>query len=130
MTEPSVYYLTMADLRAIASDAAGDYALRDPGLLASAAARSQATVFGADAYPTLWEKAAALLHSIASNHPLIDGNKRLAIVAAVVFLARNGIDVDHLNEDRAYDLMIAVAKSESAEVADIASALIGMFDRE
>ncbi|WP_109529888.1 MULTISPECIES: type II toxin-antitoxin system death-on-curing family toxin [Nocardia] len=105
------------------------YALRAPGFPASAAARSQATVFGADAYPTLWEKAAALLHSIASNHPLIDGNKRLAIVAAVVFLARNGIDVDHLNEDRAYDLMIAVAKSELVEVADIATALIGMFDR-
>ncbi|MET7772835.1 type II toxin-antitoxin system death-on-curing family toxin [Nocardia sp. NPDC005366] len=120
----------MADLRAIAHDAAGDYALRDPGLLASAAARPQATIFGADAYPTLWEKAAALLHSIAGNHPLVDGNKRLAIVAAIVFLARNGIDVDHLDEDRAYDLMIAVAKSELCEVADIAAGLIGAFDRD
>nr|WP_038551708.1 type II toxin-antitoxin system death-on-curing family toxin [Nocardia nova] len=113
----------MADLRVIAADAVGSYAVRDPGLLASAAARSQATVFGADAYPTIWEKAAALLHSIASNHPLIDGNKRLAISAAIVFLARNRIDVDRLDEDRTFDLMIEVAKGQLVEIADIAAQL-------
>ncbi|MEU6564515.1 type II toxin-antitoxin system death-on-curing family toxin [Nocardia nova] len=123
MTDPSIYYLTMADLRVIAADAVGSYAVRDPGLLASAAARPQATVFGADAYPTIWEKAAALLHSIASNHPLIDGNKRLAISAAIVFLARNRIDVDRLDEDRTFDLMIEVAKGQLVEIADIAAQL-------
>ena len=124
MTDPSIYYLTMADLRVIAGDAVGVFSLRDPGLLASALARPQATVFGSDAYPTIWEKAAALLHSIAANHPLIDGNKRLAISAAIVFLARNGIDVDQLDEDRTYDLMIEVAKGQLVEIADIAAQIV------
>jgi death-on-curing protein len=124
MSEDSLYYLTIADLRIIAADAVGTFALRDPGLLASAAARPRTTVFGTDAYPTIWEKAAALLHSIASNHPLVDGNKRLALASAVIFLARNGIDVDDLDDDLAYDMMIAVASGALSEVADIAEQLI------
>lgn len=51
--------------------------IRDIGLLGSAVARPQTTVFGQDAYPDLWSKAAALLQSIVNNHALIDGNKRL-----------------------------------------------------
>ncbi len=124
MSEDSVYYLTVADLRVIADDAVGAFALRDPGLLASAAARPQTTVFGTDAYPTIWEKAAALLHSIASNRPLVDGNKRLSLTSAVIFLARNGIDVDALDDDLAYDMMIDVASGALTEVADIAERLI------
>lgn len=123
MTGGSVYHLTATDLRAIADEVAGRYIVRDPGLLESAAARPRATVFGSDAYPSLWEKAAALLHSLTSNHPLIDGNKRLAVTAAVVFLARNGVDIDDLDEDLAYDLMIAVASGELEEVGDIAEQL-------
>ncbi|WP_280456454.1 type II toxin-antitoxin system death-on-curing family toxin [Nocardia carnea] len=123
MTSAEIKYLTTADLRAIAGDVAGEYIVRDPGLLESATARPRATVFGADAYPSLWDKAAALLHSIAKNHPLIDGNKRLAIAAGAIFLARNGVDIDGLNEDLAYDLMIAVAAGELEEVADIAEQL-------
>lgn len=123
MTRAEIYYLTTADLRAIAGDVAGEYIVRDPGLLESAAARPRATVFGADAYPSLWDKAAALLHSIAKNHPLIDGNKRLAIAAGAIFLARNGVNIDGLNEDLTYDLMIAVATGELDEVADIAEQL-------
>ncbi|ONM49573.1 hypothetical protein B0T44_15215 [Nocardia donostiensis] len=123
MTATPIYYLTMADLRAIASDVVGEYIVRDPGLLASAVARPQTTVFGADAYSTEWDKAGALLHSNAKNHPLIDGNKRLAIAAGMIFLARNGIDIADLDEDLAYDMMIAVASSELDEVADIAEQL-------
>ncbi|NKY55872.1 type II toxin-antitoxin system death-on-curing family toxin [Nocardia flavorosea] len=123
MTAAQIYYLTAADLRAIAGDVAGGYIVRDPGLLESATARPQATVFGADAYPSLWDKAAALLHSIAKNHPLIDGNKRLAITAGAIFLARNGVDIDGLNDDLAYDLTIAVATGELDEVTDIAEQL-------
>jgi len=124
MSEDSLYYLTVADLRVIADDAVGTFVLRDPGLLASAAARPQTTVFGTDAYPTIWEKAAALLHSIASNHPLVDGNKRLSLASAVIFLARNGIDVDALDDDLAYDMMIDVDSGTLTEVADIAERLI------
>lgn len=123
MTRAEIYYLTTADLRAIAGDVTGEYIVRDPGLLESAAARPRATVFGADAYPSLWDKAAALLHSIAKNHPLIDGNERLAIAAGAIFLARNGVNIDGLNEDLTYDLMIAVATGELDEVADIAEQL-------
>jgi death-on-curing protein len=79
VTRPSPYYLTVADLHVIAGNVIENYLVRDHGLLASAAARPQTTVFGKDAYPTLLHKAAALLQSIAGNHPLIDGNKRLAI---------------------------------------------------
>jgi len=64
--------------------------LRDVGLLYAAVARPQATAFGDDAYPDAWEKAAALLHSLASNHPFTDGNKRTAWRSAWTFLELNG----------------------------------------
>ena len=56
--------------------------VHDVGLLESALGRPRATVFGDDAYPDLHTKAAALLHSLARNHALVDGNKRLAWAAA------------------------------------------------
>ncbi|MGK8555022.1 type II toxin-antitoxin system death-on-curing family toxin [Nocardia gipuzkoensis] len=128
MTTDPVYYLTVADLHVIARDAVGNYLVRDHGLLASAAARPQTTVFGTDAYPTLFDKGAALLQSIAGNDPLVDGNKRLAIAAAVVFLGRNGISMDRLDEDRAYKLMMSVASGAMDEVADIAEQLAIVLD--
>ena len=76
-------YLDADDLLTIARYAVGDeVAVRDHGLLASAAARPQASAFGADAYPELSLKAAALLHSLAGNHPLVDGNNDLEKIAA------------------------------------------------
>jgi death-on-curing protein len=68
----------------------GKRAVRDMNLLESAAARPMQSVFGEDAYPTLSEKAAALLHSLARNHPFADGNKRTALLAALLMLAVNG----------------------------------------
>lgn len=59
--------------------------VRDLGLLESALARPQASAFGQDAYGDIHEKAAALLHSLARNHALIDGNKRLALGATIAF---------------------------------------------
>ncbi|MGR7002667.1 type II toxin-antitoxin system death-on-curing family toxin [Yinghuangia aomiensis] len=50
-----------------------------------ASARPRTTAFGADAYPDVWTKAAALMHAIARGHPLVDGNKRTSWVAARVF---------------------------------------------
>ncbi|MEV4154158.1 type II toxin-antitoxin system death-on-curing family toxin [Nocardia salmonicida] len=123
MSEAEIYYLTVADLRAIAEDVAGPYVVRDAGLLASAAARAATTVFGTDAYPGIWEKSAALLHSIAANHPLVDGNKRLAIAGAIVFLAYNGIDTSSLDEDLTYNLMIDVASGAVVDIPEIASRL-------
>lgn len=85
--------------------------VRDVGLLDSATARPQSTVFGEDAYPTLRLKAAALLHSIASNHALVDGNKRLAWLATVVFLDLNGQAVS-IADDAAFNLVWSVAAGE------------------
>jgi death-on-curing protein len=129
VTTDEVYYLTVPDVYAIARDVAGDFVVREPGLLASAVARPGTVVFGVEAYSTLWEKAAALLHSLTSNHPLVDGNKRLGVASAVVFLARNGVDIDSLDEAAAYELMIDVASGALDEVPKIAERLAEAFGR-
>jgi death on curing protein len=83
--------------------------VRDLGLLDSAAARPRASAFGADAYPTLELKAAALLHSIARNRALVDGNKRLAWLATVVFLDIN-LHATDVDDDAAFKLVMSVAE--------------------
>jgi death-on-curing protein len=82
--------------------------IRDIGLLDSALHRPQASVFGADAYAGIDEKAAVLLESLVRNHALVDGNKRIGWLATVVFYGLNGIDLDAPDDD-AYDLVIALA---------------------
>jgi death-on-curing protein len=77
----------------------GKRKVRDMGLLEAAAARPQATVFGEDAYATPQEKAAALLHSLARNHPFADGNKRTAAIAAIFMLDVNGLRVNWKPEE-------------------------------
>jgi death-on-curing protein len=104
-------YLTLDDLLAIASGVLGEVLLRDAGLLASAAARPRTTVFGDDAYPTFADKAAALLHSIARNHPLVDGNKRLAWSAMRAFCLLNGRDIAY-DVDDAERFVLGVAAGE------------------
>lgn len=95
--------------------------VRDLGLLDSACARPHSSVFGTDAYPTLEEKAAALLHSLARNHALVDGNKRLAWLAAVVFLDINGRTVE-LDDEAAFELVMAVSEG-TIDVEAIAARL-------
>ncbi len=114
-------YLSVADLLEIAVGVIGDVAVRDRGLLASAAGRPQGTVFGRDAYPTLAGKAAALMHSLARNHALVDGNKRLAWAATRVFCLLNGKDLDYAVDD-AEALVQAIARGE-LDVADIAASI-------
>jgi death-on-curing protein len=97
----------------------GKQKVRDMGLLEAAAARPLQTVFGQDAYPTLPEKAAALLHSIARNHPFADGNKRTSSVAAIFMLQVNG---QRPTWDRAEALAHIVAVAEGEEdAADFAA---------
>lgn len=117
-------YLTMAELLHIAERTFGEVLVRDHGLLESALARPQTSVFGQDAYADLEHKAAALLHSLARNHPLVDGNKRLALAGIIAFLGINGKRLT-LTNDEAYDFVIAVATGELDEVADIATVLAG-----
>lgn len=97
----------------------GEVLVRDHGLLESALARPRATVFGADAYTSLEVKAAALMHSLARNHPLADGNKRLALAATIGFLGVNGRRLT-LSNDEAYELILAVAAGELDDVPTIA----------
>jgi len=87
-------------------------------------ARPQATAFGKDAYPSLDVKAAALLHSLARNHALIDGNKRLALGAVIAFYGLNGRRLT-LTNDQAYDLVMKVAAGELDQVEEIAAILQG-----
>jgi len=118
-----VIYLTLEELLYVTERAiGGPVALRDVGLLDAAAARPRASAFGEDAYPDLHTKAAALLVSICANHALVDGNKRLALAGAIVFLGVNGWRLT-LTNDEAYDLVIAVAEGSRREVADVAEAL-------
>src|ERR1019366_5319947 len=84
--------------------------VRDLGLLDSAMARPRSSAFGEDAYPTATLKAAALLHSLASSHALVDGNKRLAWLATVVFLDINGL-APGLDDDEAFDLVWEIAST-------------------
>lgn len=98
-------------------------------MLASAAQRPRSSAFGEDAYPDLFQKAAALLHSLASNHSLVDGNKRTAWAAAIVFLDLNGYSLDEpLDEDRAEDLVLKVSQSQ-LELDEIAEALASFVRR-
>ncbi len=93
--------------------------IRDAGLLSSAVTRPGTTVMGADAYPALPMKAAALLHSIACNHCLVDGNTRLAWLLTTVFLDLNGYRPD-LDHEAAFQLVMGVAEGSLRDVADIA----------
>lgn len=122
-SERPVEYLDVDDLTDLATLLLGDPPpIRDVGLLGSAAARPQTTVFGDDAYPDVWTKAAALLQSIVKNHALIDGNKRLGWLATAVFLELNGVKATRALNDDVYDLVMDVA-AHQREVEEIASGL-------
>ncbi|BBX23188.1 toxin Doc [Mycolicibacter terrae] len=97
----------------------GDY-----GLLDAAVARPQATVFGVDAYPDLYAKAAALLQSLARNHALVDGNMRTAWASAWTFLYLNACELSpDFDVDAAEVFMNDVAQRGELPVEDIAATL-------
>ncbi|MER7769695.1 type II toxin-antitoxin system death-on-curing family toxin [Kitasatospora sp. NPDC096140] len=89
--------------------AGGPENIRDLGGLLSAIARPQASVFGDDAYPDLWSKAAALGQSLARNHPLVDRNKRTAFEAMLLFLDYNGEPYTDPHPDDAVAFMLRLA---------------------
>jgi death on curing protein len=118
-----VIFLTLPELLYVAERTLGPgVEVRDYGLLEAALARPQATAFRKDAYLGLDRKAAALLHSLARNHALVDGNKWLALAALIAFYGLNGRRLT-LTNDQAYDLVIAVAAGELDSVEDIAAVL-------
>lgn len=102
-------------------------AVRDPGLLSSATHRPESRMFGVEAYPDLFEKAAALLQSLAVNHPLVDGNKRMAWMSTAVFLDFNGIEMIDVDQDEAYQLVVGVASGAIGEAGEIARRLRALY---
>ena len=124
----SVEYLDVDDLVALAVALLGEPPpIRDLGLLAAAAARPQASAFGEDAYPDLWSKAAALLHSVVKNHPLVDGNKRLGWLACAVFLDINGTDPTTASNNDVYEVVMHVA-AHPIEIDELAQRLRTILD--
>jgi len=117
-----VIYLDLDDLLHVAARTVPGVQVRDPGLLESALARPRSTAFGEDAYSSLHAKAAALLHSLARNHALVDGNKRLALAGTIAFYGLNGVRLT-LSNDEAYDLVMAVASGEVDDVEPITARL-------
>lgn len=105
---PRIDYLTLEDLLEVAHSILPDVLVRDIGLLGAAVQRPRASAFGEDAYPALIDKAAALMHSLARNHALVDGNKRLAWGATRVFLLLNDRDL-RFSVDDAESVVVSVA---------------------
>ncbi|MCM2575797.1 type II toxin-antitoxin system death-on-curing family toxin [Streptomyces meridianus] len=115
-----MYYLDLTELLDLA-ERLGTPEVRDYGLIESALARPRATVFGQEAYPDVWQKAAALMESLARNHALVDGNKRIAWLATWVFLHLNGhplqaeFDVD---EAEAFVLGVCQGHLDLSKIAE------------
>ncbi|MEU7294258.1 type II toxin-antitoxin system death-on-curing family toxin [Streptomyces exfoliatus] len=120
----SCVYLSAEDVLVVAEHAVDDQnvVVRDAGLLESAVHRPSAAMFGEEAYPDLLDKAAALLQSLAINHPFLDGNKRTAWLSCVTFLAMNGVQL-RPDIDAAERLVISVATGETDEVKVISQGL-------
>lgn len=118
-----VEYLDLEDLINLATRLLGTgLTIRDIGLLGSAVARPQTTLFGEDAYPDVWTKAAALLYSIVKNHGLVDGNKRLGWLACAVFLELNGVTVTNVPNDDVFRFVMDVTVG-THEIDELAAAL-------
>ena len=113
-------FLTLDDVLALTARAG--FTIADCGLVESALARPQASVFGENAYPTIHQKAAALLQSMATNQALADGNKRTAWAATRLFYGLNDYRIT-ATEDERFELIIAVATRELGTVTMIAARL-------
>lgn len=109
-------YLDLPEIIQFNKRFTGDGAARDIGAIEAACHRPRATAYGEDAYPTIWEKAAALMHSLARNHGFVDGNKRTAWSAAWSFLRINGHEIDRVHED---DTAAAAAFVRSVAIGEI-----------
>lgn len=119
------HYLDLDDLFYLLGELFGqnpDVLVRDWGQAESALHRPQSTVFGSDAYPSLDDKAAALMHSLVRNHPLLDGNKRLAWLATRLFYVYNGRDL-RASDPRAADAFVREVAAGKHDVASLAESL-------
>jgi death on curing protein len=110
------YFLTLEDITelgiAVLAAEGHQFLVADAGLLQSALARPRATAFGQQAYPSLMGKAAALMESLARNHCLVDGNKRIAWSATKLFLLFNDVDLQAVDVDEVEQYVLAVAQGK------------------
>lgn len=113
-------FLTLDEVLALHEDQialyGGSSGARDLGLLQSAMGNAEATFGGEFLHGSLFEMAAVYLYGICRNPPFIDGNRRTAVAAALIFLEMNGIEVD-ADESRFYDLVIGVASGTVSKAA-------------
>lgn len=93
------------------SETGGSSGLRDEGLLDSALNAPFQTFGGEDVYPSLQKKAARLCFGLVKNHPFVDGNKRIGAHAMLVFLALNGIELQHTQSELS-DVILQLAAGE------------------
>lgn len=121
-------FLELDDVVRMATRLLGDPPpIKDLGLLGSAIARPQASAFGADAYPDLVSKAAAMLQSLVNNHALVDGNKRLGWLATAVFLELNAVEASTIPNDEVFDLVMWIA-SAAPDLDQIVQRLSELLD--
>ena len=113
-------FLTLVEVLSILQDQitryGGEFGIRDLNLLSSAIAVPQASFGGQTLHADLFEMAAAYAFHICQNHPFLDGNKRVALASALVFLDLNGVIISD-SEDRLYPLMMKVAQSDAGKPA-------------
>lgn len=116
-------YLTVEDViyinRQVVQHAGGSIGVRDIGLIDSAVNRPKATFDGKDLYPSLFEKSAAIFHSIIFNHAFLDGNKRTAIASAAQTMFINGYNLKTSNQElESFTLRIVRDRLEVEAIAE------------
>ena len=98
-----IHYLSEGEVIAINEEMVfkfgGLHGVRDVNLLSLAVGRPQMSVGFQDAYKTIFDKAAAMFHSIINNHPFLDGNKRTSLFSAILFLEYNGKKVEFTRKE-------------------------------
>lgn len=119
----SVRFLTLSEVVLILEDQirryGGEFGVRDLFLLSSALGMPRAQYSGSYLHETIFDQAAAYAYHICQNHPFVDGNKRVGLSAALVFMELNGYEIED-PEEKLYDLMMSVAAGE-AQKGDIAA---------
>lgn len=115
----SAHYFIMRKM-----DDADQAGVKDHGLLESAVHRPEQSIFGEDAYPDLFAKAAALLESMVKNHCFHNGNKRTAYLVTKSFLLMNG---KHLKMEREYAVEFIVGIAEGLHSLDVVTSTLKHF---
>lgn len=115
-------YLTVDEVVAIhdhyVKKFGGALGIRDGGLLESAVFRCQTSFGGNDLYQTIFDKAAAIFHSMIFDHPFVDGNKRAAMMSAISLLVRNGHDFRATDEELvAFPLAVEKTRPEISKIS-------------